>query len=302
MSSHKVEEIEEKEMKEQERVVAIIYDFDGTLAAGNMQEYEFIPKLGMKIEDFWREANVMADEQDADSVLTYMECMIRRAREIGMKLTKGSLQDMGRNITLFNGVMEWFDRINEYGAKKGLKVQHYINSSGVKEMVEGTPIASKFHKIYASTFLYDKDGEAYFPAVAVNYTNKTQFIFKINKGIETVSDSVLVNAFSPHEERPIPFSRMIFVGDGLTDIPSMRLINIMGGHAIAVYDPEKESEKKEDIMKLIRNKRVNFVCKADYSPESEINGFMENVLDKIAADEVIYEQQQRQHKESLENK
>ncbi|MFI3328153.1 MAG: HAD family hydrolase [Rikenellaceae bacterium] len=289
-------------MKEQERIVAIIYDFDGTLAAGNMQEYEFIPKLGMEIDEFWKEANVMADNLDADSVLTYMECMIRHAREAGMKLTKEFLTDMGRKITLFNGVMEWFDRINEYGAKKGLKVQHYINSSGVKELVEGTPIADKFHKIYASTFLYDKNGEAYFPAVAVNYTNKTQFIFKINKGIETVSDSVLVNAFSPHEGRPIPFSRMIFVGDGLTDIPSMRLINIMGGHAIAVYDPEKEAEKKEDIMKLIRNKRVNFVAKADYSPESDISRFMENVLDKIAADEVIYEQQHARHIESLENK
>ncbi len=277
-------------MKNQDRVVAIIYDFDGTLISGNMQEYEFIPKIGVHQDDFWQEANDMAAEQDADSVLTYMECMIRHAREAGMKLTKDSLRDMGRNISMFEGVEEWFDRITEYGAKRGLKIQHYVNSSGIKEMVEGSHIAKNFHKIYASTFLYDKSGEAYWPAVAINYTNKTQFLFKINKGIETVHDSKLVNEFSPRETRPVPFSRMIFIGDGMTDIPSMRLVNIMGGHAIAVYDPENE-KKREEIMKLIDERRVNYVCAARYTPDAEINSFVEGIIDKIAADEKLDEMQ-----------
>ncbi len=266
--------------------VAIVYDFDGTLAEGNMQEYEFIPSLGMSVDEFWDASDAIAKNNDADSVLSYMECMLTSARRAGVPITAKSLRLMGHNINLFNGVEEWFDRINEYALQRGVKLQHYVNSSGIREMIEGCTIASKFHKIYASAFLYDEQGEAYWPAVAINYTNKTQFLFKINKGIETVHDSRLVNEFSPRESRPIPFERMIFVGDGLTDIPSMRLVHLMGGHSIAVYDP-KRSDKREDMMQLIRERRVHYVCEANYTPESTINTLVNNIIDKIATDHTL---------------
>ena len=192
---------------------ALIYDFDGTLAPGNMQEYDFIPAVGQSNREFWNDANSLAEEQDADMTLTYMAKMLEAARSRKLSLRREAFQESGRNIRLFPGVKEWFGRINAYAAARGVRVLHYINSSGLKEMIEGTPIAPEFRKIYACSFLYDVDGIAYWPGVAVNYTNKTQFIFKINKGVESVSDCKLVNQYIEERERPVPFSRMIYVGD-----------------------------------------------------------------------------------------
>ncbi len=263
--------------------IAIVYDFDGTLSAGNMQEYEFIPSVGKSIKEFWDEADALAKDHDADSVLSYMERMLTLSKRAGVPITAKRLHSMGGSVKLFDGLKEWFNRINEYGLTKGVRVQHYVNSSGIKEMIEGSPIADSFHKIYASSFLYDENGEAYWPRVAINYTNKTQFLFKINKGIETVHDTTQVNAFSPRKGRPIPFSRIIFVGDGETDIPSMRLVHIMGGHSIAVYDPTR-SDKREAMIQLIRERRVNYVCEASYTPDSEMNCLITSIIDKISAD------------------
>ena len=203
--------------------IALIYDFDGTLAPGNMQEYDFIPAVGKSNKEFWHDANQLAEEQDADMVLTYMARMIQEARSKGLSLRREAFQESGRRVTLYKGVREWFARINAYGAARGIRILHYINSSGLKEIIEGTEIAHEFRRIYACSFLYDIDGVAYWPAVAVNYTNKTQFIFKINKGVESVFDSKLVNQYIEEDKRPVPFRRMIYVGDGTTDIPCMRL-------------------------------------------------------------------------------
>lgn len=261
-------------------MVAIVYDFDGTLSKGNMQEYEFIPRLGMETGEFWCEADRVATQHDADSVLSYMERMVTLARERSVKLTRESLREMGRNVKLFSGVKEWFSRINEYGASKNIEIRHYVNSSGIREMIEGTPIAHEFHKIYASSFMFDKNGEAYWISVAINYTNKTQFIFKINKGIESVQDSTRVNEFVPHADRPIPFDRIIFIGDGLTDIPSMRLVHSMGGHAIALYDGDSP-RKREEMSQLLDQGRVNYLCEADYTEGSLLDKVMQQIIDKL---------------------
>ena len=263
--------------------IALIYDFDGTLAAGNMQEYDFIPAVGKSNFEFWDEANHLAEEQDADQILTYMALMIRSAQAKGLSLRREAFQESGKKVELYPGVLEWFDRINKYGEERGVKVLHYINSSGMKEIIEGTPIADKFRKIYACSFLYNVDGIAYWPGVAVNYTNKTQFIFKINKGVESVYDTKQVNQYMEEEERPVPFSRMIYVGDGTTDIPCMRLVKNFGGHSIAVYNPNSE-DKRGEMNTLIRDNRVNHVCPADYSEGSEIDTVVKTIIDKCDAD------------------
>ena len=263
---------------------ALIYDFDGTLAPGNMQEYDFIPAVGQSNREFWNDANSLAEEQDADMVLTYMARMIQEAKSKGLSLKREAFQESGRNIRLFPGVKEWFGRINAYAAARGVRVLHYINSSGLKEMIEGTPIASEFRKIYACSFLYDVDGIAYWPAVAVNYTNKTQFIFKINKGVESVSDCKLVNQYIEERERPVPFSRMIYVGDGTTDIPCMRLVKNSGGHSIAVYNPDRKGASKE-MASLIHDNRVSHVCPADYTEGSEMDILVKTIIDKIDLDD-----------------
>ena len=263
--------------------IALIYDFDGTLAAGNMQEYDFIPAVGKSNFEFWDESNRLAEEQDADQILTYMALMIHEAHAKGLSLRREAFQESGKRVELFPGVMEWFDRINAYGAERGVRVLHYINSSGLKEIIEGTPIADKFRKIYACSFLYNVDGIAYWPGVAVNYTNKTQFIFKINKGVESVYDTKQVNKFMEEKERPVPFSRMIYVGDGTTDIPCMRLVKNFGGHSIAVYNP-KDKAKRGEMNTLIRDNRVNHVCHADYSEEREMDTVVKAIIDKCVAD------------------
>jgi 2-hydroxy-3-keto-5-methylthiopentenyl-1-phosphate phosphatase len=263
--------------------IALIYDFDGTLAAGNMQEYDFIPAVGKSNFEFWDEANRLAEEQDADQILTYMALMIRSAQAKGLSLRREAFQESGKRVELFPGVLEWFDRINKYGEEHGVRVLHYINSSGMKEIIEGTPIADKFRKIYACSFLYNVDGIAYWPGVAVNYTNKTQFIFKINKGVESVYDTKQVNQYMEEKDRPVPFSRMIYVGDGTTDIPCMRLVKNFGGHSIAVYNPSSES-KRGEMSTLIRDNRVNHVCPADYSEGSEMDIVVKTIIDKCVAD------------------
>lgn len=263
--------------------VALIYDFDGTLAPGNMQEYDFIPAVGKSNKEFWHDANVLAETQDADPVLAYMARMIQEAQSKGLSLRRDAFRESGRHVKYYNGVEEWFSRMNRYAAELGLNLEHYINSSGLQEIIEGTSIAKEFKRIYACSFLYNVDGIAYWPAVAVNYTNKTQFIFKINKGVESVYDTRQVNQYMEENSRPVPFKRMIYVGDGTTDIPCMRLVKNYGGHSIAVYNPEDKGKRKE-MNALIRDNRVNFVCSADYSEGSEIDVVVKSVMDKIAAD------------------
>ena len=263
--------------------VALIYDFDGTLSPGNMQEYDFIPAVGKSNMEFWHEANSLAEEQDADGILTYMAKMIQEAKSKGLSLRREAFQESGRRIQLYEGVKEWFSRINAYGEACGLNVVHYINSSGLTEIIEGTEIAHEFSKIYACKFLYDVDGIAYWPGVAVNYTNKTQFIFKINKGVESVYDSTLVNRYIEEKNRPVPFSNMIYVGDGTTDIPCMRLVKNFGGHSIAVYNPQDKGARK-DMATLIRDNRVNHVCSADYRDGAELDTVVKAIIDKICTD------------------
>lgn len=263
--------------------VALIYDFDGTLAPGNMQEYDFIPAVGKSNKEFWHEANTLAEVQDADAVLAYMARMIQEAKSKGLSLRREAFQESGRNVRYYKGVEEWFARMNAYAAERGLRLLHYVNSSGLKEIIEGTSIAGEFKHIYACSFLYNVDGIAYWPAVAVNYTNKTQFIFKINKGVESVYDAQKVNQYMEENSRPVPFKRMIYVGDGTTDIPCMRLVKNFGGHSIAVYNPEEQG-KRSEMNTLIRDNRVNYVCEADYSEGSEMDVVVRAIIDKVAAD------------------
>lgn len=264
-------------------IAALIYDFDGTLSPGNMQEYAFMHTIGGNRDDFWRENQHLATRQNADKILTYMYLMLQKAKNKQVSVRRESFRSFGQSVALFSGVDTWFSRINEYGESKGILVEHYINSSGLKEIIEGTPIGKYFKQIFACSYLYDVDGVAYWPGVAVNFTNKTQFLFKINKGIDSVGDDTKVNDAVPEDRRRIPFGNMVYLGDGSTDIPCMKLVKDQGGHSIAVYDPQ-DVEKQNIAAKLIRDHRVNFMCEADYSSNREIEKVIRVILDKIKAE------------------
>ena len=266
-------------------IVALIYDFDGTLAPGNMQEYSFINAVGRQKDEFWAETHEMAKDQDSDGVLIYMLLMLEEAKKKGIKLTRKKLRTYGKDITFFDGVETWFGRINEIGEKEGVIVEHYINSSGLLEIMEGTRIAKEFKAIFASSFYYDKDGCAIWPASAVNYTNKTQFLFKINKGILNIHDSEKINSSVPEEEKRVSFSNMIYFGDGETDVPCMKLTRQLGGTSIAVYNNSEASQTVA--RRLFEQNRVSFTCPADYTEGSLVEEIVTKLIRKIKADDAL---------------
>ena len=268
-------------MAKKKPTVALIYDFDGTLSPGNMQEFGFIQAIGKDKNAFWQKNKELSVKNDASEILCYMNLMIKEAKYWNVRLTRESFRNFGSQIELFKGVKEWFAMINKEGEELGLDIKHYINSSGLKEMIEGTEIANEFENIYACSFLYDVNGVAEWPAVAVDYTAKTQFLFKINKGIKEVSDNKKINEFIALEDRPVPFEHMIYFGDGETDIPCMKMIKEHGGHSIAVYGTEA---KYATAKKLISEERVNFVYAADYSKDKDMHKVVKRVLRKIKAD------------------
>lgn len=262
---------------------ALVYDFDGTLAPGNIQEHSFIPGLGIENNTFWREVKDDARRHDADEILIYMRQMLLRANSLGQQVTAEELKRHGKLTPLFNGVITWFDRINTHAATLGLDLEHYIISSGILEMIQGTPIADRFRMIFASKFIYSEGGEAIAPGVAINYTNKTQFLFRINKGILNYWDNDAINRWMPIPHRPIPFSRMVFIGDGETDIPAMKMVRHQGGHSVAVFDPEKWGSLQEQIHRLIAEDRADYVAPADYQPGSQLEVTIRGALGRMVA-------------------
>ena len=261
--------------------VALVYDFDGTLSPGNMQEYGFIQALGKSPEEFWQRSNGLSEELEMNSIIAYMKIMLDEATKAGISLKRDSFVQFGRNIELYPGVREWFSLVNDYGSRMGVVAEHYIISSGLTEMIEGSPIGSQFKKIFASTFIYDDSGNAVWPAVAIDFTAKTQFLFKITKGIMDIADNRKVNESVPDEDKPVPFSNMIYFGDGSTDIPCMKIIKMFGGNAIAVYNNDA---KKATARQLLDADRVNFMAPTDYREGGYMFSIVKAIIDKIRAE------------------
>ena len=285
-------------MTNKKPTIALVYDFDGTLSPGNMQEFGFIQAIGKTPAEFWEASNTAPCGQEVSGILAYMKLMIDEAKKNNIALTRKSFVSFGRHITLFKGVREWFSLINGYGESHGVTVEHYINSSGLTELIEGTAIASEFKKIFACSFWYGEDGTAVWPAVAVDYTGKTQFLFKISKGIMDIGDNVQVNESQEDDRKPVPFSHMVYFGDGETDVPCMKIVKMFGGNSIAVYNPEKPG-KVEEARKLLMQERVNFICPADYSGEGEIFKVVATIIDKIKAEYDFFRLQKSNRRNSL---
>lgn len=260
--------------------VAICYDFDITLSPKNMQEFGFFDDLNMTADEFWAYQDGFIKRHISDRMLANMYSMIAKAKEFGITLTKQKLADYGSKIEFYKGVDTWFERINDYGKELGVNVEHYIVSSGMKEMIEGTPIAKYFKKIYACSYIYNEKGEAIWPSISVNYTNKTQFLYRINKGcLDETDDSI--NEFVDDESRLVPFENMIYIGDSDTDIPCMRLVNKSGGKAIGVY--QKDSAKKAYLKDLLAKNKINYIAETDYSKGKMLEIIVKEIIksDKI---------------------
>ncbi len=270
--------------------IGILYDFDKTLCTTDMQEYDFIKNLGMTSDDFWGESAKLTKQYEMEKILAYMLVMIQKCKEKGIPLTKEYLRSCGEHVELFGGVDTWFDRINAFGKSLGVNIEHYIISSGTYEIIEGTPIAKYFKKVFACRYVYDENGEAIWPAHAINYTLKTQYIYRISKGILDLTDDEGVNRQQDESLRRIAYQNMIYVGDGMTDIPCMKMVKERGGKSIAVY-PEG---KGDTVKPLVDDDRINYVCVADYSENSTMERIVKLMIENMAITEKLKTEERQQ--------
>ena len=262
-------------------IMAIMYDFDKTLSTTDMQNYAFIPALGMTPDEFWGATGEFSKKTGCERILSYMWMMIKLSKEKGIQCTQKWLNSLGKEVQYYPGVETWFKRINEYGKSKGVRVEHYLVSSGTKEIVDGTSIAKEFKKIYGCEFYYDPETKLpIWPKFAINYTQKTQYFFRISKGITNKTDDSVNNKTV---SRRIPYENMVYLGDGMSDVPCMVLVKQNTGNAIAIYNKKEQG----NVSSLLRGGRVNFACLADYSENSDLDKTMKLIIDKISINHTL---------------
>ena len=277
-------------MEKQRPIVAFLYDFDKTLCTTDMEDYAFIPSLGMQPAEFWALANGFGRRNRVDGILAYMYTMIQESEQRHLPFTRESLVEKGRSIVLFPGVREWFGRINDFGAEQGVQVEHYVISSGLREIIEGSGISGEFKEIYASEFYYDETGRPVWPKLAVNFTAKTQFVYRINKGVLDVSDDKTLNDSMPDDSKRVPFTNMVYIGDGLSDVPCMKMMRAYGGQAIAVY----QETNRMGVEDLLAKGRVDFIFPADYREGTALDGTAKNIIRKMAISDRLWEENAQQ--------
>ena len=277
-------------METQAPIIAFLYDFDKALCTTDMEDYAFIPSLGYTPAEFWGRANAFGWENRMDGLLAYMYTMIQECAAQNIKLDRAFLNHCGESIQLFPGVREWFARINAFGESLGVQVEHYVISSGLREIIEGSGIAQEFREIYACEFYYNENGDACWPKLDVNFTNKTQFVYRINKGILDVSRDKELNDSMPDDSKRVPFTNMIYMGDGLSDVPCMKMMRAYGGQAIAVY----QASNRQGVEKLLADGRVDFIFPADYREGMELDRTVRDILRKMTITDRLLEVNNRQ--------
>ena len=271
-------------------IIAFLYDFDKTLCTTDMEDYAFIPSLGMTPKEFWALANGFGHANRMDGILAYMYTMIQESEKRHLPFTRESLREMGRDIVLFPGVEGWFRRINAFGEEQGVQVEHYVISSGLREIIEGSAISGEFKEIYASEFYYDGEGRPVWPKLTVNFTAKTQFVYRINKGVLDVSDDKTLNDSMPDDSKRVPFTNMIYIGDGLSDVPCMKMMRAYGGQAIAVY----QAANRLGVEDLLAKGRVDFIFPADYSEGTALDQTVKNIIRKMAIADRLWNENAQQ--------
>ena len=274
-------------------VIALLYDFDKTLCTTDMEDYTFIPALGYTPGEFWGRANDFGRENRMDGLLAYMYTMMQECRRQGIRLDREFLVRCGEGIELFPGVREWFGHINAFGAQLGVTVEHYVISSGLREIIEGSGISHEFREIYACEFFYDENGLASWPKLDVNFTNKTQFVYRINKGILDVARDKELNASMPDDSKRVPFRNMIYIGDGLSDVPCMKMMRAYGGQAIAVY----QEDNRAGVEDLLSKGRVDFIFPADYRAGMGLDTTVQNIIRKMTITDALAEENARQFRQ-----
>ncbi|OGX14580.1 MAG: hypothetical protein A2351_01415 [Omnitrophica bacterium RIFOXYB12_FULL_50_7] len=275
--------------KTAQNIIAIVYDFDGTLSPGNMQEETIFKAYGIDKKKFWARSQSLVIRKGYEKTLAYLKLLIDDPIFKKRPLTKRMLREFASHIPYYPGVDEgYFDQLGAFirslpeVPEAGITLEHYIISSGLQDILEGISIRKHFKKIYACEYDFQR-GRPVFPKLVINDTNKTQFLFRINKGRLKLSESI--NNHMPETERRIPFRNMIYVGDGITDVPSMTVVQKAGGNAIAVYDPAKRVPRA--VKTMVAEHRAEHFAPADFRPQSLLVKILRQTLKKIIAS-IVY--------------
>lgn len=280
----------------QKTTIGIIYDFDKTLSINDMQTFGLLKDLGFDDPDkFWKMTNSFASKYNMDPTLSFMYVFLDVARKQGKKITEEYLESMGKNIKFFPGLEngEFFDKITEFASSHNVNLLHYVISSGNREIIKGTNIFNKFSKVFACEYLFDSAGEAIFPKVAINFTNKTQFLFRISKGTFNIADSSEVNKEMKDEDRAIPLTNIIYIADGTTDIPCMKVVDEKGGTSIAVYPDNTDNDQA---VKIFSEGRASFIEKADYRETSNLYKLLCAIIEKVRLEDLLHKEHVKQVK------
>lgn len=273
--------------------IALMYDFDKTLCDQDMQNYKLIPDLGMTSSEFWGDVEAFRKKNYMEGILGYMYYTVCKCREKNIPFTREYLREAGKDIRFYKGVRNWFERINQYGESIGVNIEHFVISSGFKDMIDGCAISDEFKNIFACQYYFDENGNAVWPKIAINYTQKIQYVFRISKGAYDETDNKKVN--DKMKERLVPYDNMIYFGDGITDIPCMTFIKKQGGVSIAVY-PKGQKHK---VTGLLLDDRVNYICPTDYQEGSELDTLIKCIIQKMQISHtLLLKQRQQRHRES----
>ena len=288
-------------MPQQQNIIAIVYDYDRTLSPRPMQEDVIFERIGVEASKFWSMADELKGNKSYEDELAWIRLLLDNPSF--RCLSNLDLEGMGRNLKFYPGVPEMFAELevglhSDKYLRHGVALEHYIVTSGLKSVLAGSILSQNVQAIFGCELDEDEEGRVYWPKRIISHTAKTQYLFRITKGLEYVDLSHDVNDHMPEPERRIPFSNMLYIGDGPTDVPCFAVISSRGGKSLAVYDPSSKVSFAT-CMSLREAQRVDEIAEADYRQNTHLRRLMEHYVIQMA-DRIVLQQEMEHERKVIQ--